>query len=290
MRGITESSSFDALAFDSAQTRTDVTFGQQNVHEDRRGVARSTDIKFLNFPKSKTNGGLDETVDRRMSLPGNYGFTQKCFGSKDAQSTNKSNLESLVGPSTVDEDKKQLRASNSSSGFALIGKDELISGSRLELDALLSSKDMLRAFLRCLQAQHCAENLLFYLAADAFARVFDEERAEGLAVSVSRSSMLEQALEIHARFLKDDAPKWVCTTPDVLSAINTALEEMSSGSDNKLYSQIFAAAQEQSKQTLERDCIPRFVKGILERENHHITGFEVDKELRLAFVRILRDR
>lgn len=256
------------------------TSGKPAVHQ------MQSDSRLYNFPKARTSPVVDNLdCDRRQSVPTQ--FTRK---NQHQSEYPQSNISVIIDESSKNpnQEAKHLRLGGNSSGFSMIGSHELMCGSRLGLEALLSDKDMLRAFLRCLQAQHCAENLLFYLAADAFARVFDEERAEKLAVAINRDTMLKQALDIHSRFLKDDAPKWVCTTPDVLKEIEAVMQKESSGASKALHSKMFVAAQVQSKQTLERDCIPRFVKSILERNKHQIDGFVVDKELRKAFVRILK--
>lgn len=233
-----------------------------------------------NIPDNMNNNthlrdNLSEVQDRRHSIscarrsPTTTDINGSCNGSRNSSRE------------AVSKSSKNLRRSGASSGFALIGSEELMKGSRLELRALLASKNMLHAFLRFLQAQHCSENLLFFLVTDAFARVFDEDRADKLGAPINHGLMVEQAKQIHARFLKDNAPKWVCVTPDVLKDIDTCLKK------SRVHSSLFVKAQDQSRQTLERDCIPRLVKCILERDHHACPGFEVDRELRLSFIDIL---
>lgn len=233
----------------------------------------STNISVNMNNNNHLRENVSEVQDRRHSI--------SCARRSPTSTDNNGNGSGNSSREAVSKSSKSLRRSGASSGFALIGSDELMKGSRLELRALLTSKNMLHAFLRFLQAQHCSENLLFFLVTDAFARVFDEDRADKLGAPINHGLMVEQAKQIHARFLKDNAPKWVCVTPDVLKDIDTCLKK------SRVHSSLFVKAQDQSRQTLERDCIPRLVKCILERDHHACPGFEVDRELRLSFIDIL---
>ena len=149
--------------------------------------------------------------------------------------------------------------------------------SKIELEGLLKDKTILEGFLAFLQTQHCSENLLFYLAAEAFSRVFDEEKSAALSIHPSREYLKQGARLIYDRYLSNgDAPKWVCVKPALVDKIRQTIDGSSS---DELTSKVFADAQLECKQTLERDCIPRFVKCVLDG-TYSVQGFVVDKSLK----------
>mmetsp|Transcript_860 Transcript_860/g.2535 ORF Transcript_860/g.2535 Transcript_860/m.2535 type:complete len:193 (-) Transcript_860:2599-3177(-) len=150
----------------------------------------------------------------------------------------------------------------------------------LRLDQLLRDRLALTSLLRFLQLQHAAENLTFYMVAEAFSLVFAEDKARSLGVAIDQSAVVKHARDIYKRFLCDNAPSWVCVEPQLVRKVADAVERH----PELVRADIFAEAQEETRRTLERDCLPRFTKCVL--EGIPVPGFEVDQPLRDTMMRI----
>mmetsp|Transcript_19449 Transcript_19449/g.35944 ORF Transcript_19449/g.35944 Transcript_19449/m.35944 type:complete len:210 (+) Transcript_19449:212-841(+) len=154
----------------------------------------------------------------------------------------------------------------------------------LQLDSIVRNKAMLGSFLKFLQIQHAAENLTFFLMSEAFSLVFDENKATRLGAPVEHAVVLTQAKGIYDRFLAEDAPSWVCVSPRIVEQIEKRIKT----TPEQVTSKVFDCAQEETRETLERDCLPRFTKCVLDRRE--VMGFELNEQIRTLMIELLQQQ
>jgi len=114
-------------------------------------------------------------------------------------------------------------------------------------------------FLRFCQSQYASENLLFWLHTEKYFMLMNKNSAADLDVKLSQKTIINQAYKIYNRFLKSNAPQWVCIDIETVKDIEEILEEYPGKVDHKLFTQ----AQEETLHTLEQDLMPRFVKDVV---------------------------
>lgn len=138
-------------------------------------------------------------------------------------------------------------------------EDMVYARSSLRLREIIRNEKCLSAFLCFCQSQFNAENLLFWLNAENFRILADEEQAKRLGVPLTQDQIMNQAIELYNRFIKQDAIEWVCLQTETTSKIsNLLLHEPSS-----VNAFLFKRAQEETLQTVENDIIPRFIQNAI---------------------------
>jgi hypothetical protein len=141
------------------------------------------------------------------------------------------------------------------------------------LSLVLADRELLLSFLSFLHLQHAAENIKFLLSAQCFASVFSPDRSARLGVAVDAEAVQRHARDVFERFLNKDAPCWVCVQPIVTAEIEAALR------GERASALIFAKAVDETKHTLEKDALPRFLKWALEGEK--VSGVAAPVEVRV---------
>lgn len=145
--------------------------------------------------------------------------------------------------------------------------------SSLRLREIMRNEECLSAFLCFCQSQYNAENLLFWLNAENFRLLADEGEAKRLGVPLTHDQILNQAVELYNRFIKQDAIEWVCLQTETTSEItNRLLEDPASVSAT-----LFNRAQEETLQTVENDIIPRFIQSAVFTEKFKIEDLIKDE-------------
>ncbi len=128
------------------------------------------------------------------------------------------------------------------------------------LSLVLGDRELLLSFLSFLHLQHAAENIKFLLSAQCFASVFSPDACARLGVTVDAAAVQRHAHDMFERFLNKDAPCWVCVQPAVVAEIEATLR------GERATALVFAKAVDETKHTLEKDALPRFLKWVLEGE------------------------
>lgn len=153
-------------------------------------------------------------------------------------------------------------------------------GKTLKLRDLLTSEQCLSLFLAFCRSQFNSENLLFWLNAESFRLLANEEQAKRLGVPLTKQQILSRAIEVYNRFLKQDAEDWVCLRTDTADRITILLRD----TPENVTSTIFNTAQEETLRTVENDIIPRFIESTI------VTGkFETDDSVKSELRSLLRD-
>mmetsp|Transcript_19539 Transcript_19539/g.32138 ORF Transcript_19539/g.32138 Transcript_19539/m.32138 type:complete len:199 (+) Transcript_19539:240-836(+) len=156
-----------------------------------------------------------------------------------------------------------------------------INKSNAKVHQIMENAVSLRVFVKFLQLQHCNENLLFWMVAEAYNAILNSNKARKLGVELAHDHVLDHARTIFARYICDDAPRWVCVHPDLVKEIEGKLRER----PDEIDSNLFLKAQAEAMQTLVRDCLPRFIKCVLGEDT--VTGFDLSEDERVACTAVL---
>ena len=157
--------------------------------------------------------------------------------------------------------------------------EETYARSSLRLREIIRNEKCLSAFLCFCQSQFNAENLLFWLNAENFRILADEDQAKRLGVPLTHDQILNQAIELFNRFIKQDAIEWVCLQTETTSKISNLLLN----DPSRVNASLFRRAQEETLQTVENDIIPRFIQDAIFTDKFHI-----DDRIRAELKQLLR--
>lgn len=234
---------------------------------------------------------LSETLRSRILRKASFARPMSRFPSSErgSRSKNKENVKKPLKVRFLSSRRRHSKRRCNSSGSVVVSletmkpklkrnkSNERVSYVRnsLRLREIMRNEKCLSAFLCFCQSQFSAENLLFWLNAENFRLLADEGQAKRLGVPLTHEQILNQAIELYNRFIKQDAVEWVCLQTETTSKITDCLLKDPAGVDASL----FKRAQEETLQTVENDIIPRFIQNAVFSEKFEIEG-PLRKELR----------
>eukprot|EP00512_Aurantiochytrium_limacinum_P013732 CAMPEP_0171567368 /NCGR_PEP_ID=MMETSP0961-20121227/1118_1 /TAXON_ID=87120 /ORGANISM="Aurantiochytrium limacinum, Strain ATCCMYA-1381" /LENGTH=247 /DNA_ID=CAMNT_0012121275 /DNA_START=55 /DNA_END=799 /DNA_ORIENTATION=- len=133
-----------------------------------------------------------------------------------------------------------------------------IAAARFTINDLLQDEVLTQALTEFCEAHLCGENLRCLRAVQQLENDI-----------TCKNEWMNAANDINSRYVKNDAPDWVCLCPTLANNLEDALAK----DDRELIANTLSSAKAQAKHTLNTDTVPRFVSAAISESSF---GFKSD--------------